>query len=112
MPIQILYVKKFFRIFINVFFRNRVQERLGDRISGLLSDRTSQNNSGGGSGPSDRLSLNERTVTERLERNAMNSSGSGSGSEGNPTKFLIPGTGPHFSNSSPVLSDVLFYGSR
>ncbi len=82
------------------FCRNRVQERLGDRISGLIGDR----------GQSDRLSLNERSVperlerssvterlerssaTERLERSAMNSSGSGSGSEGNPTKFLIPGT--------------------
>lgn len=70
-------------------FRNRVQERLGDTISGLMSQRAQS--SGGGGGPSDRLSLNERLVTERLERNAMNSSGSGSGSEGNPTKFLIPG---------------------
>ncbi len=89
----------FLWIYLCLFCRNRVQERLGDRISGLISDR----------GQSDRLSLNERSVperlerssvterlerssaTERLERSAMNSSGSGSGSEGNPTKFLIPG---------------------
>ncbi|XP_023346543.1 centaurin-gamma-1A [Eurytemora carolleeae] len=59
------------------------QDRLQDRTSSIsdrLQDRISL--------PADRLGL-DRMGLER-ERSGMNSSGSGSGSEGN-TKFLIPG---------------------
>lgn len=73
-------------------FRSRVQGVASERMQGVLGG-------GGISGVIHAMSSRAETgeKTDRGERNTMNSSGSGSGSEGN-SKFLIPNNGENKEN--------------
>ena len=72
-------------------FRSRVQGVASERIQGVLG--------GGGIGGviHAMTSRDSGEKVDRSERNTMNSSGSGSGSEGN-SKFLIPNNGENKEN--------------